>query len=130
MSGLAVKGGRLCGAVRFEATVPRPTVTMCHCSQCRRTSGHFWAATRAPLAGFRLTEEDGVRWFRSSEWARRGFCGQCGSSLFYQVDEGDGIGIAAGCIDEPTGLTPGKHIFTAFKGDYYDITDGLPQVSD
>ena len=130
MSGLAVIGGCLCGAVRFEAADARPTVTFCHCSQCRRTSGHHWAATRAPLAKFRLTKDEGLKWFRSSDWAQRGFCGHCGSSLFYRLDEGDGIGIAAGSIDEPTGLAPGKHIFTASKGDYYDIADGLPQVPD
>ncbi len=130
MSGVAIKGGCLCGAVRFEATGARATVNFCHCSQCRRVSGHHWAATRANLADFRLTQDEGLTWFRSSDWAKRGFCRHCGASLFYQLNDAGHIGIAAGSLDTPTGLTGGKHIFVADKGDYYDIADGLPQVPD
>jgi hypothetical protein len=123
-------GGCECGSVRFEADDVRDTVNFCHCGQCRRTSGHQWAATRADNDKFRLTSGSTLRWYASSDSAKRGFCGNCGSSLFYQVNDADHIGIAAGCIDEPTGLTGGKHIFTDSKGDYYDIADGLPQVKD
>lgn len=119
-----------CGAVRFEATELRPTVVFCHCSQCRRTSGHRWAATHAPLDRFRLTREEGLAWYQSSDHARRGFCRICGSSLFYQPLGGAIMSIAAGSLDAPTGLRPGKHIFVASKGDYYQIADGLPQVED
>ncbi|MDG1430664.1 MAG: GFA family protein [Paracoccaceae bacterium] len=125
-----VKGKCECGAVRFEAEDVRETVHFCHCSQCRRTSGHQWAATRADNDKFRFISDETLKWYASSEIAKRGFCGTCGSSLFYQVNGADHIGIAAGCIDEPTGLVGGKHIFTASKGDYYDIADGLPQVKD
>lgn len=37
------------------------------------------------------------------------------------------MSFALGAIDGPTGITSEKHIFTASKGDYYDINDGLPQ---
>jgi len=125
-----VTGKCECGAVRFEAQDVRQSVSFCHCSQCRRTSGHHWAATRADNDKFQLTSSDALKWYASSDFAKRGFCGTCGSSLFYQVNDADHIGIAAGCIDEPTGLTGGKHIFTASKGDYYDIADTLPQIRD
>lgn len=125
-----VTGRCECGSVTFEANEVRPTVNFCHCSQCRRTSGHQWAATRADNDKFRLTSSDTLKWYVSSDIAKRGFCSNCGSSLFYQVNDADHIGIAAGCIDAPTGLTGGKHIFTASKGDYYDIADGLQQVED
>lgn len=125
-----VTGKCECGAVQFEARDVRESVNFCHCSQCRRTSGHHWAATRADNSKFWLTTADSLKWYASSDFAKRGFCGTCGSSLFYQVNGADHIGIAAGCIDEPTGLTGGKHIFTASKGDYYQIADALPQVED
>lgn len=128
--GPKVTGGCLCGAVRYVAENLRPTTVYCHCSYCRRTSGHLWAATRVKLSNFRLTRDDGLKWYVSSEWAKRGFCQRCGSSLFYQQNDVDHIGIAAGSVDEPTGLRPGKHIFTASKGDYYDIEGDLPQIPD
>ena len=117
-----------CGSVRFEVTVSRTTVTFCHCSQCRRTSGHLWGSVKADYADLRWISTEGLTWFTSSDVARRGFCATCGSSLFYRMNDEAGIGISAGAFDAPTGFTPGKHIFTAHKGDYYDIADGVPQI--
>lgn len=117
-----MKGGCLCSQVRFEADAPLREVFACHCSQCRKTSGHFWAATSVPLARFRLTESTGLRWFQSSTQARRGFCGNCGSSLFWEpVGEGR-ISIAAGALDGDTGLSITQHWCVEDKGDYYDIS--------
>ena len=115
-----------CGAVAFEASGLRDTVTFCHCSQCRRTSGHYWAATRADVANMTFARDDGLRWYQSSPDSRRGFCQHCGSSLFYQPNGASHMGIAAGCLDLPTGMTPGKHIFTADCGDYYSIPGDAP----
>ncbi|WP_306150852.1 GFA family protein [Roseovarius sp. MMSF_3281] len=112
-----------CGQVAFEVDEVRDTVTICHCSQCRRTSGHLWGSTHAPFAALRLTRDDGLRWYASSEIAKRGFCRFCGSSLFYRMNDEDGIGIAAGCLDDTRGLTVSKHIFTDDKGDYYDLPE-------
>ena len=76
------RGGCLCGSVSFEAEEPLRHVIACHCSQCRRTSGHFWAATSVPLGRFRLTRESAaLRWFRSSPAATRGFCSDLGISM-------------------------------------------------
>ena len=55
-------------------------------------------------------------------------CSECGSALFYRMNDEDGIGIAAGCLDAPTGLRPGKHIFVADKGDYYDPPADAPHI--
>ena len=118
-----------CGDVAFEVTGLRETVTFCHCGQCRRTSGHHWAATRALINQLVFTQDKGLRWYASSDWAKRGFCGTCGSSLFYRMNDEDGIGIAAGCIDTPNDLTPGKHIFCADKGAYYEIADDAPHIA-
>ncbi|GAB4521520.1 MAG: GFA family protein [Roseibium sp.] len=123
-----IKGRCDCGKVRFEVDAVRKTVTVCHCGQCRRTSGHLWASTHAPFAGLRFTADDGLTWYNSSNFAKRGFCRFCGSSLFYRMNDEDGIGIAAGCLDAPTGLQVSKHIFVKDKGDYYDIADGAEQI--
>ena len=117
----------LCGAISVTMTGPLPDVAACHCSQCRRWSGHVWAAV--PVPDDRLVIEGGehVRWYRSSETAERGFCTVCGSSIFWRaIGRGD-TDVALGCIDAPTGLRLQQHIFVADKGDYYEIADGLPQ---
>ncbi|MCP5367093.1 MAG: GFA family protein [Hyphomicrobiales bacterium] len=130
MAGEAHTGGCLCGAVRYRVTGPLRPVIACHCDQCRRTSGHFVAATAARLGDFALTEDRGLTWFRSSDWAQRGFCATCGSSLFYRGDGLDRVSIHAGTLDKPTGLRLAAHIFAGEHGDYYDIADGLPRHDD
>jgi hypothetical protein len=117
-------GGCLCGAIRLRGTYDAThDLKACHCSQCRRWSGHVWAA----LLPKSLAIEGEPRWYRASTFARRGFCGTCGSSLFWQRDGSDVIELAPGAIDSPTGLQLLGHIHTADKGDYYRIADDLPQ---
>lgn len=125
-----VTGGCECGAVRFTVTGALRDVVNCHCGQCRRFHGHVGAYTNTARAALSFGEERGLRWYQSSSFARRGFCGACGSSLFWQALEGDVISIAAGCLDAPTGLRTVRHIFVAHRGDYYEITDGLEQLPD
>ncbi|MDJ1009291.1 MAG: GFA family protein [Paracoccaceae bacterium] len=121
-----VEGRCLCGAVRFTVSGPMRPVVACHCVQCRKTSGHFVAATSAPRARVEIAGD--VTWYASSPEARRGFCGTCGSSLFWDGG-GSYLSIHAGALDGATGLALAGHIFVADKGDYYEITDGLPQFA-
>lgn len=120
-------GGCLCGAVRYEINGPMRNVVYCHCEQCRKTSGHFVAATAVQLKDLHVSEDSGLVWYRSSETADRGFCKHCGSSLFWRPAHGKYMAVMAGAIDTPTGLASREHIYTADASDYYDITDGLPQ---
>jgi hypothetical protein len=121
------KGSCLCGAVRFEVTGELPEPDACHCSQCRKVSGHYWASTDVPQSDVRIEGEDKVSWYQSSEKVRRGFCSVCGSALFWDPVHRDWIAIAMGAFEAPTGTRLGKHIFVADKGDYYEIGDGLTQ---
>jgi hypothetical protein len=121
------EGACLCGAVRFEVAGPLGPPDACHCSQCRKTSGHFWVSTDVPREAVTIHGEENIRWFRSSEKVRRGFCATCGASLFWDPMGRDEIAIAMGAFEAPTGVRLHKHIFVADKGDYYDISDDLPQ---
>ena len=114
-------GSCLCGGVAYALTGPMRPVAVCHCTQCRKTTGHIFASTQVPRAAFRLTNEETLAWYKSSEMAERGFCNRCGSSLFWRRYDEDTISITAGTLDGPTGLSIGKHIFTDTKGDYYDV---------
>ena len=120
-----IKGGCLCGKIQHTVTGPLRPVIACHCNQCRKTTGHFVAATSAVRGDIQITGD--VTWYVSSDTARRGFCGTCGSQLFWD-GPGENLSITAGTIDGPTGLKTKAHIFCADKGDYYDIADGLPQA--
>ncbi|MEL6520576.1 MAG: GFA family protein [Pseudomonadota bacterium] len=117
-------GGCLCGAIRYRVTGPLRPVVACHCQQCRKTSGHHVAATSARKEDVHIVGD--VRWFQSSPEARRGFCGTCGSNLFWD-GPGVNLSIFAGTLDGPTDLEIAGHIFCADKGDYYSLDDGLPQ---
>lgn len=123
-------GGCLCGGVRYAVLGPLRPVVMCHCTQCRRMTGHFMAATAARRADFRLLTRKGLRWYASSEEARRGFCARCGSTLFWQAAGRDYISIAAGTLDDSSGLKVACHIFVADKGAYYEIEADVPQSPD
>lgn len=118
-------GGCLCGAIRYSAGAETLGNSACHCGQCRSWSGHFWASVMVPKEALSLT--GAPRWFRSSDHAERGFCPSCGTSLFWREDGARHVSIGMGTVDEPTGLQLERHIYVDFKGDYYDIADGLPQ---
>lgn len=117
-----------CGEVSFTIDAPRETVTICHCKQCRRTSGHLWAATHASYSNVRFSKTKGLKWYASSEHVKRGFCNNCGSSLFYRKNDDENIAIAAGCLENPTGLRTERHIFIKDKGDYYLVADDARQL--
>lgn len=109
----------LCCGVEFQADPPLRPVIACHCTQCRKTSGHFWAATSVPEDRFHLIHDDGLRWFQSSRLARRAFCKTCSASLFWMKDGEGHVSIAAGALDGQTGLTMGSHWHLEDAGDYY-----------
>ena len=120
-------GGCLCGAVRYVIDGPVKQVVACHCSMCRRQTGHILATIDAWHEHFRLTEESGLEWYQSSPESRRGFCASCGSVLFFETLGSGKISITAGTLDEDADLSLAAHIFVADKGDYYVIDDEVPQ---
>lgn len=122
---MTLQGSCLCGAVTYVARGTAAAPAACHCRQCRKQSGHVWALSYVPDGTLDISGE--VRWFRSSDSARRGFCPTCGSALFWAHDTDAFTCFSTGSIDGPTGLRLRAHIFTADKGDYYDIADDAPQ---
>lgn len=120
-------GSCLCGAVRFSARGALRGVVYCHCSQCRKQSGHYYACTNVADADIEIHGLDNITWYAASDLARRGFCRACGSLLFWKHNELDEISVMAGAFEQPSGLKGECHIFVADKGDYYSIDDGLPR---
>ena len=112
-------------------TGPLQEVLICHCEECRRWHGHVSATAAADKGDLQLLEQRGLRWVnspRSDAGARRGFCCECGSSLFWDGRGLETISIAAGTLDAPTGLRVASHWYVSQAGDYYEIPeDGLPR---
>ena len=117
------RGGCLCGAITYEVTGALGQVTACHCTQCRKQTGHYAAAVPAPWGDVTLSGTP--KWYNSTPGARRGFCGTCGSYLFWEEYDGL-VYLMAGAFDAPTGLRMDGHIYYADKGDYYTAGEDLP----
>jgi hypothetical protein len=123
------RGSCLCGAVRYTATGPMRPVIACHCSQCRKTSGHYGAATSAPRTHVAIEGAETLTRYESSPGVTREFCSTCGSQLFWNDSRDANLAIFAGTLDDATGLRLAGHIYCADKGAYYEIDDGLPQAA-
>jgi hypothetical protein len=119
-------GGCLCGAVAYTARGPLRDVVVCHCSRCRRAQGHVGAYSEVADEDLELTSDGGLAWY-VADGRERGFCRECGASVFWRRTGAARTSIAAGTLDAPTGLRTVAHIFTDSRGDYYELTDDLPR---
>ena len=121
-----MNGSCLCGGVCFAVAGPARPVIACHCTQCRKQSGHFWAASSVPVAALTLFRSETLAWYAASDSVRRGFCTGCGAFLFWQETGSDQISFSPGAIDGPTGLRVAEHWYLADAGDYYSDAASNP----
>lgn len=105
-------GSCLCGAVQVAVTVELPPAIACHCTACRKQTGHHGAFVELPRSVLSVSGEENVRWHQSSEKVRRGFCAACGSTLFWDPLHHDWTAVALGVFDNATGtsLSMGNYI--------------------
>jgi hypothetical protein len=128
---IMTRGQCLCGAVQIEISGPLSAPSLCHCGQCRRLHGAPGAYTSAPISSYRLTGEENLNWYRSSPKAEQAFCRKCGSKLFWREVGGESLDVCMGSLETPTRMTLGRHIWTSFQGDYYEIgDDGVPHYAE
>ncbi len=106
---MPITGGCLCGAVRFEATEPPSWVGYCHCRMCQKAygqpSGIFVGFVGAQKGALRFTKGE-PKYYKSSAWAERGFCADCGSPL--GMRDGEGHGVLVGTLDHPEEWPPNE----------------------
>ncbi len=128
------KGRCLCGKVQFEIHGELKGIVNCHCSKCRKFHGNYGAYTSVKVKNLKITEQKSLKWYKSpaDETAnvRRGFCSECGSSLFWHPKDRPTIAIAAGSLESPTNLETTGHIWCSQISDYYKIEDDLPQFDE
>ena len=125
-----VRGGCLCGSVRYEVSGPIKRLVHCHCSMCRKAHGAAFG-TYAVLKAedFRVVAGEGeIAAYQSSPGVQRTFCRRCGATLqFKSAKRPQSVELAAGTLDDDPGVKPERHIFVGSKAPWFDITDGLPQ---
>ena len=119
--GRAYSGSCLCGSVAYRFDGPISGVVCCHCTQCRKQTGHHFAAVVVARERFTLERDRTLAWFNSSGDARRGFCNCCGSVLFWERSGLQTVDVLAGGIDGPLGVGVEAHVHVDNKGDYYEI---------
>ena len=122
-------GGCLCGAVRFAVTLPTKWCAHCHCSLCRRAHGAaFVTWFGVERSAFELVSgAEDLRWYTSTPEAKRGFCGTCGSTMFFESERwADEVHIALAHMDGPIDRPPKTHVFYDAHVDWVELGDELP----
>lgn len=123
-------GSCLCGSVQYEIAGPTRDVIACHCTACRKQSGHYWTSISVWNEQFHFTEDKGLKWYHASDHSRRGFCSECGSFIVFETLGSGKISPSAGSVNGPTGLKTIGHIYTSTAADYYDLDGGLPSYDE
>ncbi|HYD81983.1 MAG TPA: GFA family protein [Paucimonas sp.] len=127
---MTANGKCLCGAVGFSIELPTKWVAHCHCTQCRRAHGAaFVTFVGVKEEQFSLHDPAGaLKWFQSSPEAQRGFCSQCGSTLFFRSTKWPGeMHIARANFVDPLDRLPQAHVYYDTHVDWVTVTDDLPK---
>ncbi|MCH7635626.1 MAG: GFA family protein [Proteobacteria bacterium] len=120
-------GGCLCGAVRFEVSGPPNNTAYCYCKMCQQWSGSVltsWAGFKT--SDFRCTAGE-IKYYKSSEFAERGFCPECGSSLVQRGSKDDWFSVSTGSFDHSEYFPPRVHSGIESQVSWLKVDDGLPR---
>ena len=101
MTGAQIKGQCLCGKVTAQAILSKAEMNVCHCEMCRQHTSSMFMSLGVDEGS--LSFDGPVKVYRSSEWAERGFCEICGSTLFYGMADGTGRYPSAGLFKDAAG---------------------------
>ncbi|MGB7450283.1 MAG: GFA family protein [Ornithinimicrobium sp.] len=122
----ARRGGCACRGVRYRCAGAMRPVFTCHCERCRRITGHFMAATGCAERDLAFERDGTLRWYEPAQGVFYGFCGTCGSTLFWRADGvPDWVSVAAGTLDPPTGLSTTTAWWTGEASDYHRLDETL-----
>lgn len=114
----------LCGKVTISVEELQQDVIACHCSMCRKWgSGPFLSVSAGNSSNIEIAPEELVTRYKSSEWAERGFCSNCGSNLFYYLIPTDSYDIPIDLFDDEKEVCLKTEIFYDQKPRYYDFVN-------
>lgn len=125
-----MRGGCLCGAVRFEGRLPTKFVAHCHCLNCTRAHGAgcvTWAGFSADRFEV-VTGVERVSRYRAETGATRSFCSSCGTTMLYESERWAGqVHVAVACMDDELDRLPTGHVYADRARPWCPITDDLPR---
>ncbi|MAP95710.1 MAG: hypothetical protein CMK07_12240 [Ponticaulis sp.] len=125
-----IHGQCLCGRVSFEIAAHIDHVDACHCSMCQHWSGSAFIGASVSETQISFDSETTLSWYDSSPWAKRGFCSNCGSSLFYKLTEqSDFWAVAAGALNLTGTEVMKQEIFIDEKPGYYELAGDHPRLT-
>ncbi|NKB99107.1 MAG: GFA family protein [Pseudomonadales bacterium] len=124
---MSASGKCLCGSVSYSAEDVDPHVHACHCSMCRGWTGGPMLA--ASVGSIEFKGEDKLKRYQSSEWAERGFCSDCGTSLFYHMKEPGMYIMATGTFDDPEQFAMSGEIYIDEKPSGYNFAGDHPRMT-
>lgn len=122
-----LEGHCLCGAFRFELRGPHKWVGHCHCESCRRATSSPFTTWISQLDGaWSFTGVEAVTYV-SSPGNTRGFCGTCGSPVFFKADRFPGeMHFYAALLENGAPVEPSIHFHADEMLPWVHLSDGLP----
>ena len=128
MANNELQGRCLCGAITLTAMNAGQQVSACHCGMCRRWGGGPFMEVDCG-AEVEFGGEEHLKVFSSSDWAERGFCGECGTHLFYRLKETRAHMVPVGVLVEDPGRVFLTQVFIDAKPDYYSFKDSTTNLT-
>jgi len=124
-----IEGGCLCGKIRYRASGAPQGAGYCHCRSCRHHTG-------APVAAFAVFTAEQVQWvsgqrtrYESSPGVFRGFCGECGTSMTFEANDGecDLVELHVSTLDSPETVPPNEHTHYGERISWLRLVDDSPR---
>lgn len=123
-----MRGGCLCGKVRYSANADPAMVAVCHCRNCQKQAATAFSVVVAipksamSIQGQLKTYQDRGD---SGQPVRRNFCPECGSPITSDVAVmPDLTFIKAGTLDDTSWLDPKMHVYCDSKQKWTPIPEG------
>ncbi|WP_349976147.1 GFA family protein [Pseudomonas sp. WHRI 8519] len=120
-------GSCLCGETRLHVTVDTTHISACHCSMCRKWTG-------GPLLVVHCSQPPVIEGrspsvYDSSDWAQRGFCGRCGTHLYYRLKANDFYAVPVGLLDGEEAWDFDLQIFVEQKPAWYCFANQTTELT-
>lgn len=126
------KGSCQCGKITFELWDFKPQYSICHCTECRKWTGSFYACIAVKPDNYKIQGEENIKWYAKTPNSEQGFCKDCGSAIFWrETNNPNYLDFAIGSLNNPSQLTAKQHIFCKSKANFYALpNDGAPQYNE
>ena len=110
-----------CGGIKVSVPAEAFGIIACHCEDCQKLHGNFFAMLAVPSADAVWSGELQPQWYASSAQAQRSHCPRCGSRLAKLPQGNDRTLISAGLFTRHLQRRIEKQVWTESHPDWYDL---------